>query len=190
MEVSKTYLDTGRLIVHTELEENHGSAVLTVDAYLQGAKLSVMLLDGDNVVAGPAQGTGAVALSVSSPSLWSADMPKLYRLQVSLLENDEMMDKVTLPVGIREVRFLPEYGILVNGRREKLRGICLHQDVAGVGIAVTKSLLRQCLEIFKDMGCNAIRTSHNTPSTELPRGIYGFPLQGLVRCHGAQQPCA
>ncbi|MDR2749108.1 MAG: glycoside hydrolase family 2 protein, partial [Clostridiales bacterium] len=75
-------------------------------------------------------------------------------------------DFVELAIGIRSVEFENDIGFIVNGKPEKLKGVCLHQDGGGVGVAVTKPLLRQRLEVFKSMGCNAIRTSHATPSVD------------------------
>ena len=166
-EVNETHLDEQSLVVKTTLADNYGRATLEIDTGLPGAEVTAVLLADGAPVSDTASGTGSVSLTVPKVKAWSAASPHLYSLRVALWENGGEVDALTVRIGLREVAFLPGKGIFVNGRPEKLKGVCLHQDVAGVGNAVTKSLLRQRLQIFRDMGCNAIRTSHNTPSRDL-----------------------
>ena len=166
IEVPQVHLNPMDITVSVSLDKTCRNASIKVDAGREDVQLAVKLTNGESSV-GSESGTGHTSLEISNPKLWAADTPNLYNLEVSLVEQSRILDSITLPIGIREIRFDKDLGMLVNGKPEKLKGVCLHQDIAGVGNAVTKSLLRQRLRIFKDIGCNAIRTSHNTPSTDL-----------------------
>ena len=99
-------------------------------------------------------------LVVANPQLWSDENPVLYRLQ-SVIECDgEMTDGIETEVGIREIRFTADKGMLVNGKPIKIKGVCLHQDAGSFGVAVPVEVWQFRLNKLKEMGCNAIRTSH------------------------------
>ncbi|HEX4085697.1 MAG TPA: beta-galactosidase GalB [Chthoniobacteraceae bacterium] len=106
-------------------------------------------------------------LQVPNPRLWSLDHPNLYVAVTSIVVNRKLVDQVQTPFGIRTARFDPDKGFLLNGEHVHLNGVCDHSDLGALGSAVyTRGLQRQ-LEILREMGCNAIRTSHNPPSPEL-----------------------
>ena len=105
-------------------------------------------------------------LRIPEPHLWSPEHPYLYRLETGVYEGDRSLDRVVTTVGIRTFRFDVRQGFFLNGRPLKIRGVCLHHDLGALGAAVnTAAILRQ-LTILKQMGCNAIRTSHNPPAPE------------------------
>ena len=104
------------------------------------------------------------SLIVEQPSLWSADSPALYSLRSDILWGDSVLDSRTTTVGIREIIFDAQKGMLVNGRVEKLKGMCLHHDAGSFGAAVPPEVWKFRLKKLKEMGCNAIRTSHNPAS--------------------------
>ena len=166
MEVPNEYLNPLDLKLSVDLEKDFSRAKVTVDIGKADAELTVKLIGGDGRSVSGA-GKGSAQTELSNPVLWSAETPDLYMLEVSLTDQNDVIDSISMPIGIREIVFDKDRGMLVNGRPEKLKGVCLHQDIAGVGNAVTKSLLRQRLSVFKELGCNAIRTSHNTPSVDL-----------------------
>ena len=166
-EVYERYFDEQEILVTTEIEDDYRSSVLTVDTGMVNVAVSAVLRKGGHFVTEAKSDDGILTIRLENPDLWSAGTPHLYSLELILTENSMAVDKIELPIGIRSIVFDEGKGLLVNGLQEKLKGVCLHQDIAGVGIAVTKSLLRQRLEILKKMGCNAIRTSHNTPPPEL-----------------------
>ncbi len=107
--------------------------------------------------------TGALA----APVLWSLERPALYRVVSSLRVGTRETDRVTTRFGIRTIRFDPDKGFFLNGKRVQINGTCNHQDHAGVGAAVPGRLQRYRLERLREMGVNAYRTSHNPPAPEL-----------------------
>ncbi len=110
-----------------------------------------------------AKGVNTVALTVTLPDIvrWEPDAPTLYPLHVELNDGQKTLDAVTLNIGFRESVFDPDCGYLLNGRQVKLRGVNLHHDHGAFGAAVERSVLRRRLERLKEIGCNAIRCSHN-----------------------------
>jgi len=100
-------------------------------------------------------------LQVKSPHLWSADSPRLYRAITRIKVGSRTMDEVETTFGIRTVRFTVDSGMVVNGRVEKLKGVCLHHDLGALGAAFNKAALKHRLSLLKHMGCNAIRGTHN-----------------------------
>ncbi|MBR2103244.1 MAG: DUF4982 domain-containing protein [Prevotella sp.] len=104
------------------------------------------------------------ALFVKKPRLWSPEQPALYTLTTTLLRNHQPIDKVSRKVGIKTVSVSAENGFCLNGQSRKLKGVCLHHDLGPLGAAVNKAALIRQVRILKDMGCDAIRTSHNMPS--------------------------
>ncbi len=101
------------------------------------------------------------SLKLSGIDPWSPDSPALYRLRLSLDGQNEEMN-----VGFRETRFDPEKGFLLNGVPVKLRGVCLHHDLGALGAAFHEAAAERQLRLMKDMGANAVRTSHNPPARQ------------------------
>lgn len=106
-------------------------------------------------------------IKVENPSLWSPDAPHLYRL-VSEIEHDgQLTDRKETPFGIRSTRFDAQEGFFLNGESMLIKGVCLHNDAGALGSAVPVQEWRDRLRLMKEMGANAIRTSHNPPPPEL-----------------------
>ena len=105
-------------------------------------------------------------LSVASPSLWSIDTPSLYTLQSFVLEGTKVNDTYSTIFGIRKIEFDKDKGFLLNGKHIKMNGVCLHHDAGCLGSAVPEQAWARRLQLLKEMGCNAIRTSHNPPAPE------------------------
>ena len=128
-------------------------------------------------------------ITVPNPELWSPETPVLYRAETEVYTGGEVytdynadhyknykvvqkaggdfQDKVTTTFGIRTIEIRPDKGFFLNEELRKFRGVCLHHDLGPLGAAVNKSAIRRQLTILKDMGCDAIRTSHNMPAEEL-----------------------
>ena len=102
-----------------------------------------------------------------NPQLWTRETPNLYTLNVWLsdMKNMRRMDSKTMKIGVRTVRIDREHGFQLNGKTLKLKGVCLHHDLGPLGAAINKTALIRQIKMMKAMGCNAIRTSHNMPST-------------------------
>ena len=107
------------------------------------------------------------SFDVASPKLWSVDTPTLYTAQSQLYLDDKLVDEYTTRFGIRSIEIVPGKGMYINGELEKFRGVCNHHDLGPLGAAVNDAAIRRQIRIMKDMGCNAIRTSHNMPAPEL-----------------------
>ena len=104
-------------------------------------------------------------IEVNNPELWDVEAPHLYSL-VTEVHGRELLDNVVTKVGFRTLKFDPDKGFFLNGRNLKLKGICMHHDAGTLGAAVPRQVLERRLDILKDLGCNAIRTSHNPFSTD------------------------
>ncbi|NCP05605.1 MAG: beta-galactosidase [Flavobacteriaceae bacterium CG17_big_fil_post_rev_8_21_14_2_50_33_15] len=105
-------------------------------------------------------------IAVNLPKLWSPESPYLYTAFSQLYDGNHLKDEITTRFGIRQIDYNQKTGFSLNGVITKFKGVCLHHDLGSIGAAVNKSALRRQLHILKDMGCNAIRSSHNMPSME------------------------
>jgi beta-galactosidase len=138
--------------------------------------LTTAILDRGGREAGRAEASQQVAaggnyrfvqqMVVESPKLWSDREPYLYRVHSTLRDAGGVVDEYDTPVGIREAVFDADRGFLLNGEAVKLNGVCLHQDAGCVGSAVPERMWERRLALLKEMGANAIRTSHNPYSAE------------------------
>jgi len=103
---------------------------------------------------------------VSNPRLWSTDDPNLYTAVTRVYADGALADEYRTPFGIRSIRFDANHGFFLNGKPEKLRGVCLHHDLGGLGAAFSASALERRLKALKALGVNAVRCSHNPMAPE------------------------
>jgi len=108
-------------------------------------------------------------LTVENPQLWSTEDPNMYQLVSSLTVKGKVKDQVTTPFGVRTLRFDANEGFFLNGKAVKIKGACMHQDHAGVGVAVPDRLQYYRIEKLKEMGTNAYRSTHHPPAPEIVR---------------------
>jgi beta-galactosidase len=101
------------------------------------------------------------------PKLWSLETPSRYVVVTSILQNGKILDQTETPFGIRNIEFTATNGFLLNGRRVEIKGVCDHHDLGALGTAVNVRALQRQIEILRQMGCNAIRASHNPAAPEL-----------------------
>ncbi|MGM9791413.1 MAG: glycoside hydrolase family 2 TIM barrel-domain containing protein [Candidatus Cryptobacteroides sp.] len=101
-------------------------------------------------------------MEVADPQLWSPETPQLYKLVCELYEGERVLDRLEIPTGIRTISYGPD-GFLLNGQPRKFKGVCLHHDLGPLGAAFNKSAFRRQVALLKEIGCDAIRTSHNSP---------------------------
>jgi len=106
-------------------------------------------------------------IDLKSPVLWSTENPALYRAITKIYANGELTDQYETPFGIRFFRFDPAKGFFLNGKPLKILGVNNHHDLGALGAAFNTRAAERQLEILKEMGCNAIRMSHNPPAPEL-----------------------
>ena len=113
-----------------------------------------------------AEGQQGVA-EVLNPQLWSPETPNLYTARTRVYRSQELLDEVETRFGIRAIAYTPEHGFQLNGETRKFKGVCNHHDLGPLGAAIHKDALRHQIAMLKQMGCDAIRTSHNMPAPEL-----------------------
>ncbi len=111
--------------------------------------------------------TVMLRFTVRRPDLWSPESPALYSAHTTIYEGDLLTDSHVTRFGIRYIEVVEGKGFYLNGESRKFKGVCNHHDLGPLGAAVNKAALRHQLEMLKDMGCDAIRTSHNMPAPEL-----------------------
>ncbi|MCD8310062.1 MAG: DUF4982 domain-containing protein [Prevotellaceae bacterium] len=104
---------------------------------------------------------------VERPALWSPERPSLYHAVSRLYVDDVQVDSCTTRFGIRSIELVADKGFFLNGEPRKFQGVCNHHDLGPLGAAVNRSALKRQLVMLKDMGCDAVRTSHNMPAPEL-----------------------
>ena len=117
----------------------------------------------------PTEGRGRseIPLTIPNPKLWSLTAPNRYLATISVQVRGQIVDTYEIPFGIRTIKFDVSEGFLLNGKRVKIQGVCDHHDLGALGAAINTRALERQLEILKEMGVNAIRTSHNPPAPEL-----------------------
>lgn len=105
-------------------------------------------------------------IEIASPKLWDLEHPNLYEVKTTLLKDDKIIDNYVTSFGIRTIRFTPNDGFLLNGKRVQLNGVCQHHDLGPLGTAINVRAMERQIEILKSFGTNAIRTAHNPPAPE------------------------
>lgn len=154
--------EAARVVVNAEIN-NAASAT-------QNRQLITELLSADGTVVASAEkainvpvgdSKERVTFTVTNPTLWSTTDPQLYTLRVSLTESGKASDVVEQQVGFRTFAFDPANGFTLNGENMKLKGVCFHDDAGALGSAVPRDVWERRLTALKELGCNAIRMSHN-----------------------------
>ena len=102
--------------------------------------------------------------NIQQPKLWSPESPYLYTAHIKYMQNGQTLDEVKQKFGIRTVKVSKKGGFQLNGETRKIKGVCLHHDLGPLGAAINKAALIRQIKMMKEMGCDAIRTSHNMPS--------------------------
>ena len=105
-------------------------------------------------------------IPLENPTLWSPETPYLYTAKTEYFVNNKLSDEITTRFGVRKIEFTREKGFVLNGEITKFKGVCLHHDLGPLGTAINIAALKRQMIILKDMGVNAIRSSHNMPSFE------------------------
>jgi beta-galactosidase len=133
---------------------------------LDSSGVIVREIEGSLVIPQGGEAEFEQQVRVDRPRLWSVTDPYLYTVRSELRLGPDMVDESTTMTGIREATFDANSGFLLNGQRVKLNGVCLHHDAGCVGAAVPERVWERRLEILREMGCNAVRTSHNPFASE------------------------
>ena len=172
----KTHIDDWSLYVRT-MTIDADKAVVEAEAKVINAGNDMVALmtlvgpDGQEVgsrdLRMAADGKVYAKFTVKAPKLWSPETPYLYILETKVLKGaqKQVLDTKTVKTGLRTVRVSREHGFQLNGQSRKIKGVCLHHDLGPLGAAINKSALIRQILALKEMGCDAIRTAHNMPST-------------------------
>ncbi|MDX9725106.1 MAG: beta-galactosidase GalB [Bacteroidales bacterium] len=164
------------LSVQAEVESHYDKPVpVSIKAFVY------KLGDDGNPLAHPVAESGLVAatipasadhifridIPVSDPVRWDIEDPQLYRTSVAVYHGETLADVCETNFGFRTLEFTARDGFFLNGRKVEIKGVCNHHDLGALGAAFSTRAAERQLEILKEMGCNAIRTSHNPPAPEL-----------------------
>ena len=155
--------DSATVCVETTVE-NHGAAAATVRVQQRLGEAA----DLSAPVTVPAGGSCTVTqqLAVQAPRLWSPAAPELYSLHTALLDDAAGLDSAETSFGIRRIEWRKE-GFFLNGERVMINGVCEHHDFGGLGAAFHEQAYERKILKLKEMGCNAIRMSHNPPAPQV-----------------------
>lgn len=118
-------------------------------------------------VAAEGSATATLATTLPHPRLWNLKTPHRYVAVTTVTQDGQVVDTYETPFGVRTLQFTADNGFLLNGQRVPLRGVCEHHDLGALGAALNPRALERQLQLLQEMGCNAIRTSHNPPAPEL-----------------------
>ena len=157
----EVYSDRATVTLAVELQNGVDSTsaeaenvIITTDILYHGRKVAT--INGQEGVA-----------QIDKPHLWSPETPNLYVARTRVKKNGKTLDEVNTRFGIRSVSYTPEHGFQLNGVTRKFKGVCNHHDLGPLGTAIHKDALRHQITMLQEMGCDAIRTSHNMPAPEL-----------------------
>lgn len=106
-------------------------------------------------------GTSKMEIKVPNPRLWDLDNPNLYQLKTTVMQDENIIDETITKTGFRTFTFDPDKGFALNGKAMKMKGVCIHHDAGVLGAAFYRDVWERRIKTLKEIGCNAIRTSHN-----------------------------
>ena len=172
---AKSRLDDWATFLRTTNIDDKGQAVVMAEGRALEAgsdMVAVMVLTDQNgqEVANSgelklnADGSFFHTFTIAQPHLWSPETPYLYQVRTELRQQGKVIDQKTIKTGLRTINVSREKGFQLNGISRKLKGVCLHHDLGPLGAAINKAALIRQIKTLKEMGCDAIRTSHNMPS--------------------------
>ena len=143
---------TGEFKVQIDIVDNKGKVVKTVESLKN--------------ISANTTGLFSQEIEINSPNLWNLDTPNLYTATTKLYSGNTLIDNQTLTFGIKKAEFIAASGFWLNGKNIKLKGVCLHHDGGAVGAAVPLGVWKERFKKLKEVGVNAIRTSHNPVAPE------------------------
>ena len=156
------------LAVEIEIENSSSSdANLVVTNELFSADGKVVAKDSKKLRLAAQNNTIATELKVNNPQLWDLNNPNLYKLKTTVQKDGKIIDQTTTVTGLRNYTFDPNKGFALNGEWMKVKGVCIHHDAGVLGSAVPKDVWKRRLLTLKEIGVNAIRTSHNPQAPDL-----------------------
>jgi len=159
----------GTLNIEVELENgtSTGSGLSVVNELIDTNSKVVAKTTDKITVAASLKGKLTTKLKIKNPLLWDLDNPNLYTLKTTVLKDGKAIDATSTTTGFRSFTFDPDKGFALNGKWMKMKGVCIHHDAGVLGSAVPKEVWKRRLLTLKEIGVNAIRTSHNPQAPEL-----------------------
>lgn len=158
-------MNKGTGILNVEVALENGSSkkenlivvneLLSSDGKIVAKSSQKVLIDANN------ENKVVTKISLKNPKLWDLEHPNLYQLQTTVLKDGKAIDKTVTQTGFRNFTFDANKGFALNGKWMKMKGVCLHHDAGVLGSAVPRDVLKSRLQTLKEIGVNAIRTSHN-----------------------------
>lgn len=153
--------------VEIDNEDKASSSVTVINELLSPEGRSVSKESKTLKLAATSKGKINHSLKVSNPRLWSIDNPNLYTLKTTVTKGGKVIDQSTTKTGFRTFTFDPDKGFALNNQWMKMKGVCLHHDAGALGSAVPREVWKRRLETLKELGVNAVRTSHNPQAPDL-----------------------
>lgn len=141
--------------------------VKVVNTIIDASGKAVASASAPLAVSPDSESVSEMDIALADPHVWDIDDPYLYAMVTEIWLGEELADRYETVFGVRAFEFDAEKGFILNGRKVVINGVCLHHDFGCLGAAFNVNAARRQLEILKDMGCNAIRTSHNPPAPQL-----------------------
>jgi len=158
-------INKGNGILNVEVEVENGSAaksnLTVINELIANDGKSAAKTSSKIEVAANTSGKFSAKINVKNPKLWDLDKPNLYQLKTTVLKDGKQIDQTVTKTGFRNFTFDPNNGFALNGKWMKMKGVCLHHDAGVLGAAVPREVWLTRLKTLKEIGVNAIRTSHN-----------------------------
>ncbi len=151
--IRNTYLHNQQISVKTTVLNKKGDIITETETPALVIKDSIVEVNQE--------------LTIKNPKLWSIENPHLYKAITAIEYNNQICDDYRTTFGVRTFEFNVSKGFYLNSKHVEINGVCDHSDLGCLGSAVNIRAIERQLEILKNMGCNAIRTSHNPPAPEL-----------------------
>ena len=152
--------------VSCEIMDESGKLISDSHLLKSGYEICHLLTDKNYQVMLTITGGLNSSLTVKNPKRWSPDSPNLYKLKTELIKEGITVDSTEMNIGFRTISFDPDEGMRINGKKERIKGVCQHHDLGCLGAAINITALKRQFSMLKSMGVNAIRTSHNPPARE------------------------
>lgn len=162
LELYKKHLNPEKIQVKSVIDGENG--IITIETGTTDS-VKVVLSDDITTVTGETM-DGKLSFMIPKVKLWSPEQPHLYHLEFSLIEGDTVVDSYQMNIGVREINMVPGEGMYLNGKKIKIKGLCVHQEAGSLGIAAPQEIWKERLIKFKEIGCNAVRTAHHIPAAE------------------------
>ena len=146
---------------------NSASEIVVQNKILNANGIEIVATSNTYQIANNSEKTVETTLTLPNPHKWDIENPYLYTLETSIFYQNKLTDTYKTTFGVRSIRFTENNGFFLNDKRIQLKGVNLHHDFGPLGAAFNERAMERQLEIMKDMGVNAVRTSHNTAAPEL-----------------------